>query len=134
MNAVIKFIATLLLIGGIYKYNLAQEQTDFAAAAAIPFVELPIVTDNNHQSVLVIAAENCSGKDAKRADSLAKSLAENGIPVSRIHSFRLEPQDAAAVDRINAFDMNKLPIVFVRGKAKSNPNLEEVIAEYKAAR
>jgi hypothetical protein len=97
------------------------------------FVDLPAVTGASPGAVLVIAAENCPEEAAQRADALAHRLRGHGLPVTRLHqvSFEMPGGDAAAAQRVMAVMNAELPIVFVRGKAKSNPSLEEVLAEYR---
>jgi hypothetical protein len=45
--------------------------------------------------------------------------------------FEIPNGDSSVVARVMSVMNSPLPIVFVRGKAKSNPSLEEVVAEYK---
>lgn len=100
------------------------------------FVSLPQVRGQSPASVLVVAAENCPHEDAQRADQLARDLSKNGLPVVRIHNvgFDFPGKERPNIDRINAVMSGSLPIVFVHGRAKANPTLAEVLAEYKASK
>jgi hypothetical protein len=86
-------------------------------------------------AVLVVAAEDCPHEDAQRADRLAEDLSRNGVPVLRTHhiGFTLAGADGDQLERINVVMKGPLPIVFVRGRAKANPLLKEVLAEFKGA-
>jgi hypothetical protein len=99
------------------------------------FVALPPVAGASPSAVLVVAAENCPEEAAQRADRLAEQIARSGVPVSRLHSvsFEIPNGDSSVANRVMSVMNSELPIVFVRGKAKSNPTLDEAIAEYKAA-
>ncbi len=137
---VLKLLIVIGIAGAAYHYwSKHDRDREMAAAAAesrYGFIPLPPVTGANPAAVLVIAAENCPEAAAQRADRLAAELTRSGVPVSRLHTVRFEiPNgDSAIMDRLNSVMNSELPIVFVRGKAKSNPTLEEVTAEYKATR
>ncbi|WP_457281091.1 hypothetical protein [Polaromonas sp. P5_D5] len=97
------------------------------------FVALPGTSSTASNAVQVIAAEDCPEEAAQRANSLAEQLSGKGIPVTRTHSisFTVTSGDAADAQRISSIMSGELPIVLVRGKAKSNPSLDEVVAEYR---
>ncbi|WP_447752624.1 hypothetical protein [Pseudomonas nicosulfuronedens] len=110
--------------------------------------------------IVILAPLNCPQIEAQRADSLARALKERDIPFRRsntinsnisidsrtIESNGQSPEEVrkeyaalmaektkslqAKVDLITAMGKQPAPVVFVNGKAKSNPSLEEVIAEY----
>lgn len=135
-----KLIIVLCAAGFAYhhwgKQYLGSEQA--AGAASAPsrngFVALPAVAGASTKAVLIIAAENCPEEAAQRADRLAEDLARGGVPVSRLHSvsFDIPNGDSSVADRVMSVMNGELPIVFVHGKAKSNPRLEEVFSEYRA--
>lgn len=135
----LKLLFVLAVAGGGYHYWKAHNEgaTPAGADASITsengFVALPPMAGESTDAVMVVAAENCPHEDAQRADGLAQALSEQGIPVVRTHnvSFNQISSNAEA-GRITAIMNGRLPIVFVRDRAKSNPTLEEVIAEYKA--
>jgi hypothetical protein len=100
------------------------------------FVSLPPADGQRPQTVFVVAAENCPHEAAQRADRLAKDLSAKGIPVERTHQvhfhFTSKP-DSATMDRMNKIMTGPLPAVFINGRAKSNPSLEEVASEFSGA-
>jgi hypothetical protein len=96
------------------------------------FVQLPPPKNQADDAVWVIAAVGCLEADAQRADQLTKLLQEKKIPAFRKDkvSFSFVSQDPGLAKLLNAMMTGPLPIVFVRGRAKGNPSLEEVAAEY----
>ena len=138
---VIKVLIVLGLAGGGYAYwkhhpSKSQDAAFPSAGSPGAFVSLPPVDGQRPQTVFVIAAENCPHEDAQRADRLAEDLSRQGIPVERAHqaNFRFIGQpDAATVERISAVMEGPLPVVFVNGRAKSNPSLDEVASEFRRA-
>ena len=98
------------------------------------FASLPAVDGQTSRKVYVLAPENCPGEDAKRADSLAADLSRKGIPVVRRDSARFSLSSQLESDvqtRMSEVMGGPLPIVFVDGRAKSNPSLDEVVAEFR---
>ena len=134
----LKLVLVLAVAAGAYNY-LRQHQAPGTQAGALSsdngFVSLPPVRGQSPSAVLVIAAEDCPHDDAQRADRLADDLSRSGVPVVRIHNltFDVEGGGSADLDRINAVMGGTLPVVFVRGRAKANPSLDQVLAEYRAS-
>lgn len=138
----IKLLVILGIAGAGYHY-WKQHHDGHSSTAAVEaamtsengFVAMPSVEGQSTDAVLVVAAENCPHEDAQRADSLAADLSRKGVPVVRTHTinFNLPGPDSAVVDRINSVMTGSLPIVFVHGRAKPNPTLEEVVDEYQNA-
>jgi hypothetical protein len=98
------------------------------------FVQVPPPANQAQDTVYVLAAENCPKEDAQRADRLATTLANEKIPVVRTHTiaFNSVPVDDPNIaKRLEAVMNGPLPIVFIRGRAKGNPELEDVLAEYR---
>jgi hypothetical protein len=105
------------------------------ASSANGFVALPPANGQGSGTVFVVAAQNCPHEDARRADLLAEELSQKGIPVKRVHDVnfsitRMPGQEV--LDRLNLIMNSPLPIVFVNGRAKSNPSLDDVVAEFNA--
>ncbi|GLQ98847.1 hypothetical protein [Dyella mobilis] len=134
----------LCIAGGVYHYKYADHPNsvtsvgnvdDGSAADEHGFVQLPEVIGFDTSRVMVVAAENCPHADAQRADHLAEALRDRGIPVSRTHEVRFNPAhiDMAVAQRIPSVMEGALPIVFIHGRAKGNPSLDEVVAEYQDA-
>jgi len=134
-----KLLLVLAAAGFAYQYWTKHHQASEATASASStesrngFVDLPPVTGANPARVLVIAAEDCPEAAAQRADRLAEQLSQSGIPVTRAHEVSFNIPNASIAQRINTVMNGEPPIVFVGGKAKSNPSLDEVTAEFKAA-
>lgn len=136
----IRLLIVVGLAGGAYHYWKehragAVQAASGPAVSAHGFVALPPADGQNPRSVYVIAAENCPHEDAQRADRLAEDLGRRGIPVVRSHniSFSLNGADSSVAQRITSVMNGPLPIVFVQGRARSNPSLDEVLAEYQGA-
>jgi len=137
MKAIKLFIVLALAVFGYQywnKHHPASGTTVRATSAESQngFIALPAVNGASTKAVLIIAAENCPEEAAQRADQLAEQLARDGIPVSRLHdvNFTIQNGDPAAMDRLTSVMNSELPIVFVNGRAKSNPKFEEIVAEY----
>lgn len=137
--SLIKILLIVGMLGTAYHYWKKPPRVTPAPSAAVQpgqstgFVSLPPVNGAPSNTVMVVAAENCPHEDAQRADRLAAELKGRGIPVQRSHqvSFTIDSPDSAVPERINAVMNGQLPIVFVNGRAKPNPSLEDVIAEFK---
>lgn len=137
----IKAVIVLCLAGGAYaawkhphRHAMPQDAANLAIGDPGPFVPLPPVDGQRPGTVFVIAAQDCPHDDAQRADRLAESLSSQGIPVERTHSasfvFASQP-DSDTADRISAVMEGPLPVVFINGRAKANPSLDEVAAEFR---
>jgi len=137
---IVKLLVALAIVGFAYQYwsehhdgsGLVTKSS--AGESHNGFVALPPVTGASSKAVLIVAAENCPEEAGQRADRLAEQLARDGVPVSRIHdvNFSIPNGDSSVAAQVMSVMNSELPIVFVRGKAKSNPTLEEVKAEYNA--
>lgn len=136
----IKALVVLSLAGGAcaawkhsHQHSRHQDAAGLSTDAAGAFVSLPPVDGQRPQTVFVIAAQDCPHDAAQRADRLAESLSRRGIPVERTHSanFRFtSPPDSETVDRISAVMEGPLPVVFINGRAKANPTLDEIASEF----
>ncbi len=140
MNIIKALIALSLAAGGYayWKHHPAKgpDVESLSTSTPGPFVSLPPVDGQGPETVFVIAAQDCPHEAAQRADRLADALARQGIPVARTSqaNFRFTGQpDAATVERIEAVMNGPLPVVFINGRAKSNPSLDEVAAEFRQA-
>jgi hypothetical protein len=129
---VVKLLLFLAVAGLAFQYWITHQPT--TGPSANGFIALPTLADSNPRQVVVFAPENCPSKAAARADAMAHQLASRNIPSVRSHdvSFSSSDPDPAIGARLNAVMNGELPIVFVNGKGKANPTLEEVISEYGA--
>jgi hypothetical protein len=114
----------------------AQAEAGAEASRSRGFVPLPAFAGSSGRAVVIFAPENCPEDAGRRADALADSLGRSGVPVSRMShvSFTMTDADPSTVQRVNAVMTGTIPIVVVRGRGKANPSLDEVLAEYSAAR
>lgn len=137
MNLFKLLIVVAIAAGGYYHWRQSRQSELLAGSTSSDhgFVSLPPVQGQSPAAVLVVAAEDCPHEDAQRADRLAEDLSRNGVPVLRTHhaGFTLTGADGNQLERINAVMNGLLPIVFVRGRARANPLLNEVLAEFKGA-
>jgi hypothetical protein len=132
---VIKLLMLVGIIGASWNYwhkhqaTAATEKT----ASTNGFISLPAPSGAAPGRVLVIAAENCTADAARRADDLAYELSKQKIPVTRSHNvnFEFSQPDAGLMQRLNTVMNGELPIVFVGDRARNNPTLAEVVAEYR---
>ncbi|MDE2420245.1 MAG: hypothetical protein KGO49_03560 [Gammaproteobacteria bacterium] len=97
------------------------------------FAYLPPALGQNASKVYVVTVEGCPSEDAQRANLLAKNLMQRGIPVQQIDNVSFsysERPDDKTMQRMTSIMQGPIPIVFINGYAKSDPSLDEVIAEY----
>ena len=133
----IKLLLLIAILGGGYHYwkKHGAERDLAAATSGSGFVSIPMPDGMSAHGVVVFAPQNCPSDAAQRAYALINDLGSRGLPVSRADaaSFGNLP-DAATAERVMAVMNGQVPIVFVNGKAKSNPSLEEVVAEYRRSK
>ncbi len=137
---IIRALIVIGIVGGGYTYWKQHHEASASiesgpAVSENGFAALPPADGQSARKVFVVAAQNCPHEDAQRADRLAEDLSRKGIPVERTQnvSFSITSQpDSAVMERMSRIMNGPLPIVFVDGRAKSNPSLDEVVAEYKA--
>ena len=136
---IIKLLLFVAVVGVAYQYWTTHQPTTGpeAVVSANGFVALPSLAGADPRQVVVFAPQNCPKESARRSDELAQSLVQRNIPSVRsdnaTFTFLSDP-DPGIKARLNAVMNGELPIVFVNGKGKANPTLDEVIAEYGAAR
>lgn len=129
---VVKILLLLVVSALAFQYwSTHQPKT---GPSANGFVTLPMLVGGTPGQVVVFAPENCPSEAAARADSMAHQLASRNIPSLRSHdvSFAATNPEPGIGERLNGVMNGELPIVFVNGKGKANPTLDEVISEYGA--
>lgn len=138
-----KLLKILLIVGVAafgYKswsqYQLSRERA--ALAQLSPGGFLPVGTPGQAApgEVYILAPLNCPSSEAQRAEALAARLKELGIPTRRGSSFTLQAsspseEERARLERVAHILRGPAPAVFVNGMGKSDPTLEEVLAEYR---
>jgi len=141
--SLIKLLLIIGMLGTAFHYWKKPPRATPAPSATVQsgqsgqptgFVAVPPPNGAPANTVMVVAAENCPHEDAQRADRLTAELKGRGIPVQRSHqvSFTIDSPDAAVPERIDSVMNGQLPIVFINGRAKPNPSIEDVIAEFKS--
>lgn len=133
MMNVIKLVLLLAAAGLAYEYWSTQQSTNGPAVVSPNgFVMVPPMAGGDPKQVVVFAPENCPSEKAQQADDMARQLASRNIPTLRSHdvTFTTSDLDPKIGVRLNSVMNGELPIVFVNGRGKPNPTLEEVLAEY----
>ena len=137
MANVIKLVLMLAVIGLAYHYWSTQQSTNRPdVVSPNGFVMVPPMAGADPKQVVVFAPENCPSDKAQQADSLAQQLASRNIPTLRSHdvTFSSTDMDPKIGVRLNSVMNGELPIVFVNGRGKANPTIEQIIAEYGGVR
>lgn len=101
-------------------------------AGGTGFVAMPQPIGTSLGTVLIFAPRNCPSAAAQRARELSRELAAHDIPHALLDeaNFDLDsPEQVASVKRVME---GTVPIVFVHGRGKANPSLDDVLAEYAA--
>ena len=130
----IKALLLLAIAGGGYQYWQGRAAKADLAAATSPsgFVQVPMPDGMSAHGVVVFAPDNCPSDAAQRAYALVSELGGQGIPVVRASAASFDNlPDAATAARVRAVMQGEIPIVFVNGKAKADPSVQDVLAEYR---
>lgn len=94
------------------------------------FIAMPLPGNHDAATVLILTPPHSPDDLRQVADTLQQALQDAGIPAAR--DTRYHSDDPAVSARFNALAHRPGPIVFVRNKARANPPLADVIAEYRA--
>jgi hypothetical protein len=136
----LKFAAgAVVLTLGFMFWKKHQHDAETAALAKITdeygFVALAQPAGADPKKVWIIAAPNCPKEGARRAEEMARQLSERDIDSDLRSgvSFELTEENPVLYSRIEAVMNGETPIVFVNGRMKANPELDDVVAEYEAA-
>ena len=137
---VLKGLVVLAVAFGAYHWwhkHQTQSTADDAQAssqeAGTGFVYFPRPSNTSMGVVLIYAPAHCPSATARRASALAQRLEELDIPhaVLQEATFDVDGSDQAVMARIKSVMEGDGPPVFVRGRAKANPSIDEVVAEYR---
>lgn len=91
--------------------------------------------DAKNPRVTIMSAPNCPSHEAQLAEALHSSLLSAGVPAELKQGIEFQFTDPAEVERVNKYMANVAnPLVLVRGWAKGNPTLQDVIAQYQTGR
>lgn len=120
--------------GATVNARVSATANAMAHEASRGFVPAAMPSGFRHGVVVVLAPENCPSEDAQRAASLASDLERKGIRVQRSSSFSAEATNPTAQqrERLNrsvAILNGPIPAVFVNGMGKSNPSVDDVVAQ-----
>jgi len=112
------------------------ERNVLAHANGNGFVPVQMPDGAPLNTVLILAALNCPSDAAQRADAMARTLTEKGIPAIRSSntSFSAMARTKQQIDLLNGsvvVSNGALPIIFVNGMGKANPSVEEVVSQYR---
>ncbi len=135
MMNVIKLVLMLAVVALAYQYWTTQQSTSGpAVVSANGFVTMPPMDGGNPNQVVVFVPEDSPPEKAQKADELAQQLGTRNIPTLRTHSvsFASSVLDPKVGVRLDSVMKGEPPIVFVNGRGKANPTLEQIIAEYRA--
>ena len=135
MMNVVKLVLILAAVALAYQYwSTQQSASGPAVVSANGFVMMPPMADGNPRQVVVFAPEDCPTEKAREADDLAHQLSSRNIPTVRAHnvSFTSSTIDPKIGVRLDSVMKGELPIVFVNGRGKANPTIDQIIAEYGA--
>jgi len=135
MDARLAVIGVAVLGLGYLVWHRHAANVEAAALAALTdengFIALAQPAGITPDKVFIFAPANCPREAGRRSDALTQSLADRGVAYSRSAHLAYEPMDQVILDRVNAVIAgDNAPIVFVNGRIKANPTLEEVLAEY----
>jgi hypothetical protein len=137
----VKLVGSIILLGVAWGgFHLVSEHRAASATREVlassnvnGFLDIPPPSNQSADSIYVVAAQNCPREAAQRADGLAKQLGAKGLPVVRTSQVSFNPSgmDKAALERLKVVMGSPLPLVFIRGRAASNPDADQVAAEYR---
>lgn len=106
-----------------------------ASADGNGFVPVAMSDDATGGTALILAAQHCPSAQARRADALAATLSQMGIPNRRTNSYTISHitrEQMPMLKRTNEVLNGEIPIVIINGMAKANPTADEVAAEYRS--
>lgn len=126
-------VAALTIVGKVRQRSAAGNSSRAAAdkPSDAGFILLR-PEDAKNPRVAIMSPPNCPSDAAQRARALDSALNSAGIPceIKSGISFSFDnPDDAARVQKFMANVAD--PLVLVRGWAKGNPTVDQVIAEYR---
>lgn len=127
-----KLLAGASLIFSIWYYSGVFIAKMKVANGEFVRVGVPVEGMENPNTVLVVGP-NCNRPEGIRAKELADKLTELNIPNRRTDtiSYNSESSEIPDTAMLNEVMNGDAPKVFINGKAKANPNVEEVVVEYK---
>ena len=142
MEKLLKIIVVVIVAFLVLKFLSAHRKVEAVASASAAaqmqpsangFVPLPAPFTAPTDRLLILAPPHCPSQEGRRADELVRQLNQDGIPCTRSGDVSIasgrEPTDDET-KRLNAIMMGTMPIVFINGRARNNPSLNEIKSEY----
>jgi hypothetical protein len=108
-------------------------------ASSREFIPVAMPDDAIPNQVIIYAPLNCPSEATIRANALAAKLNQIGISVKRSDSFQYSRNNRSDGERASLVHSGELingelPAVFINGRGKAKPSLEEVVAEFNHSR
>jgi len=95
------------------------------------FAAIPMPDGMSSRGIVIFAPRNCPADAAQRAAALADYLSARRIPHVQADAANYNTlASQEEMSRVMAVMNGPIPVVYVNGKAKSNPTPQEVEAEY----
>lgn len=129
----IKLLLVLGLVGFAFQYwqeDYSDHQAGTAGISDYGFVTLPKPSNLDTDTVIILAAKNCTKEAALKAEYLADELGRRNIPYTRASSIRFENFDPSLKNRLDSVMRGPMPHVLIDGRGKANPTLDDVVSEY----
>jgi hypothetical protein len=105
-----------------------QGGTKRSAIAGFVAVAAP---DQAQSAQVLVIGPSCNSAAGVRTRQLAAQLEQAKIPYKHTNSFSISnPQDFEGISRLNQVMQGDAPVVFISGRAKANPQFQEVATEY----
>ena len=99
------------------------------------FATIPMPDGLSARGVIVLAPPDRPSAAAQRAEALVGALSAQGTRAQRASTAEYSQLDSReAAGRVMAVMNGPIPIVYVNGRAKANPTLDDVLAEYHRGR
>ncbi|MDH5326961.1 MAG: hypothetical protein OEZ68_22355 [Gammaproteobacteria bacterium] len=127
---IIKLFLVIGLAGYGYNYwqnNYSGNQT---GTSDYGFVTLPKPSNLDTDTVIILAAKNCTKEAAQKAEHLADELRLRKIPYTRASSISFQNYDRSLKKNLDSVMGGPMPHVLIDGRGKANPTLNDVVAEY----
>jgi hypothetical protein len=141
MTSIKLALAAVVLGTGVHVWHQHQRAVISRELAAVAdsngFVPIATAAGSAPNVAVVLAALNCPSAQAQRADALAAQLTRLGLANQRANSYYASitsREQMPLLSRTNTVLGGEIPIVIINGRAKANPTVEEVQAEYSAGK
>ena len=138
--AILKVLLLLAAAFGVFTLYAKYRQSHPAAPSAVsakdpglsPAGFFQLKPGDRDPKVTVMVAPGCPRDEAVRGRELHAALQAAGVPCQMSNTLEISFTDPAEAERVQKFMGNvSNPLVIVRGWAKGNPSLEDVLAQYR---